>query len=629
VIGGLTSRPLRVILVADDEDCLRQCLHTGTALNWQVSFQRVGNESELAQCLASSCGDVIIVDLRLKALDPAWVVRMGKALVPVVVLCDEDDEDTVVELIHAGAATFVYRSNLHRLAKVCKRAISKALGDQSQSSDFAVRPVSDADGILAALLQEATDSIVVKDREGRYLLINPAGADFLGRPAEEIIGKTDFELFTPETAQRIADSDQDVMMQEKTQIIEDLLVPLAGETRTFQAMKCVYRGGHGQVQGIINVVRDISLKRQAEEALKESEQRFRMMADAAPAFIWMTDEQGHPTYFNKQWRDFTGQSTEEMMGGRWVEPIHPDDWATLRTQGGESFLARQPLKLEFRLRCGADGKYYWILAQGIPRFNPDGSFAGYIGSCVNIHEQKMAQKELSDYTVKLHHSNQELEQFATVASHDLQAPLRKVMMFSDAILTSSEPLSAETRDYLERMQRATRKMQELITDLLNLSRINRKGQPFQPVQLESIVQEVLADLLGETQEAKEQVILDDLNVQLEADPLQIQQLVQNLVENALKFRRENVPPRVRISAHVEQDRCVLSVADNGIGFDEKYTQRIFGVFERLHGTAAYEGSGMGLAICKKIVERHNGTITATSVPNEGSTFVVTLPLHQP
>jgi two-component system CheB/CheR fusion protein len=567
----------------------------------------------------------------MQAMDPADVLDMLKTALPVVLLCDDGDEDSVVSLIQAGAVAFLNRRNLDRLPKTCKRAVSKTLGEsklpQRAISDENV-PVSDAVGILSALLQEATDSIVVKDREGRYLLINPAGANFIGRSAEEIIGKTDFELFTPDTAQRIADSDRDVMMQEQTQIIEDLLVPLAGETRTFQAMKCVYRGGHGEVQGIINVVRDISLRRQAEEALKESEQRFRMMADAAPVFIWMTDECGNPNYFNKQWLNFTGQSLDDVKAGRWSEPILPDDWMTMQAECGERFLTRQPLKMEFRLRRQADQSYYWILAQGIPRFNSDGSFVGYIGSCVSIHEQKMAQKELSDYTIKLHRSNEELEQFATIASHDLQAPLRKVMMFSESLQKSSTELSADSRDYLERIQRAAEKMQGLVIDLLDLSRINRKGQPFQSVHLESIVKDVLTDLLGDTQESKQQVELGNLDIYLDADPVQMRQLLQNLVENALKFRQATIPLRVRIAAYVEGNACILQIEDNGIGFDEKYAERIFGVFERLHGAAAYEGSGIGLAICKKIVERHNGRIMAKSKRNFGSLFIVTLPLCQ-
>lgn len=596
-----------------------------------MELQPVSDEAALKQCVGSGFFDAMVLDVRLQAIDLATVLKLGKTVLPVVLLCDDDDEDTVVALIQAGAATFLHRSNLNRLAKVCKRAVGKALGDkpaQQQLASDVVWSVNDAVGILAALLQEATDSIVVKDREGRYLLINPAGADFIGRSAEEIIGKTDFELFTPETAQRIADSDRDVMVQEKTQIIEDLLVPLAGETRTFQAMKCVYRGSHGDVEGIINVVRDISLKRQAEDALKESEQRFRMMADAAPVFIWMTDERGKPNYFNKQWLDFTGQTLDDVKGEHWFEPVQPDDWLSIQLECGERFLTRQPMKMEFRLRCKADQNYYWILAQGIPRFNPDGSFVGYIGSCVSIHDQKMAQKELSDYTMKLHRSNQELEQFATVASHDLQAPLRKVLMFSESLQKSSSVLPEDSRDYLNRMHRAAEKMHELITDLLDLSRINRKGQPFQPIYLESIVQDVLVNLLGDTQEAKEQVELGNLNIRLEADPVQIRQLLQNLIENALKFRRADVRLRVRVSARVEGGLCVLLVEDNGIGFDEKYVDRIFGVFERLHGAAAYEGSGIGLAICKKIVERHNGNITAKSSRNCGSSFIVTLPLHQ-
>jgi PAS domain S-box-containing protein len=623
--NDLSGRSLQLVLVSECPTLTQACLDSVARLEWQAAFQPASTELMLEEVLRSDCWDLVILDLRIVSLNADRALARVRALIsqcPVVLICDEDDEVLVADLIRAGATTFLLRRNLHKLPQVCKKVVSST----SVASVKEEVEIGDAIGILKALLQEATDSIVVKDAEGRYLLINPAGARFLGRDAEEIIGKTDFELFTPETAQRIAESDRHVMLTEKTQIIEDLLVPLAGETRTFQAMKCVYRDEHGRVQGIINVVRDITLRKQAEDALKESEQRFRMMADAAPVLIWMTDDQGMPNYFNRQWLDFTGQNMEEALAAGWYQPIHPDDCITLREEMEASFVARQPLKLEFRLRRGADGKYLWILTRGVPRFNPDGSFAGYIGSCVNIHDQKMAQKELSDYAVKLYKSNQELEQFATVASHDLQAPLRKVIVFSDALLSASEELNEENRDYLQRMQRATRRMQDLITDLLNLSRINRKGQPFTAVSLRGVAEDVVADLFYEAREMQGGVELGDLDIMLDADPVQLQQLLQNLIENGLKFHRKGVPPRVKVSAWEQDHSCWIQVEDNGIGFDEKHAQRIFGVFERLHGADEYEGTGIGLAICKKIVERHGGDITAYGAPGQGARFVVMLPL---
>lgn len=243
------------------------------------------------------------------------------------------------------------------------------------------------------------------------------------------------------------------------------------------------------------------------------------------------------------------------------------------------------------------------------------------------HELKVSERALKIYAGKLERSNQELERFATIASHDLQAPLRKVIMFSDFLRNSSTTLPPETLDYIERIQKATRRMQNLITDLLSLSRVHRKGQPFRSVSMETVTREALVDLEEVLRASGGTVHVREGLPSLEGDATQLQQLMQNLLGNALKFCRPGVPPVVEVSASmIDSETCEIRVADNGIGFDEKYLDRIFSVFERLHGENEYEGTGIGLAICQKIVERHGGFITATSRPGEGATFIVQLPL---
>jgi PAS domain S-box-containing protein len=233
-------------------------------------------------------------------------------------------------------------------------------------------------------------------------------------------------------------------------------------------------------------------------------------------------------------------------------------------------------------------------------------------------------------TQELARSNAELEQFAYVASHDLQEPLRKVQAFGDLLATESgAALTEEGRDYLRRMQGASRRMQLLINDLLTFSRLTSQGRPYIEVSLARTAQEVLSDLEARLRETGGQVDVGELP-RLDADPLQMRQLLQNLIGNALKFHRPNEPPRLQVRGRVLPDgeACEITVADNGIGFDEKYLDRIFAPFQRLHGRAEYEGTGMGLAICRKIVERHGGTITARSTPKQGATFVVRLPRRQ-
>ncbi len=260
----------------------------------------------------------------------------------------------------------------------------------------------------------------------------------------------------------------------------------------------------------------------------------------------------------------------------------------------------------------------------------------------DLLEAKVEERtaELNASTEALMRSNRELEQFASVASHDLQEPLRKIQAFGDRLQDRfGDQLTEQGKDYLGRILSSASRMRRLIDDLLSFSRVASKAQPFVLTDLGTLLTEVVSDLEGRLQQTKGRVEVGELPA-LEADPMQMQQLFQNLIANGLKFNRPGVSPVVRVQGHVTTNtvnregygpvRMVeLTVQDNGIGFEEIYLDRIFNVFQRLHGRNEYEGTGMGLAICRKIVERHGGTITAKSNLGEGATFVVHLPLQQP
>ena len=237
--------------------------------------------------------------------------------------------------------------------------------------------------------------------------------------------------------------------------------------------------------------------------------------------------------------------------------------------------------------------------------------------------------ELERRARELARSNAELEQFASIASHDLQEPLRKVRTFAARVReTESESLSERGVDYLRRAEASAERMQRLIEDLLVFSRVATQTRPFIPVDLDQVVHEALEDLDDLIRRSDATVTVGKLPT-VTADPPQMRQLMQNLVSNALKFRREGVPPEVDISATVDAGTMTLIVRDNGIGFDQQYSRRIFRVFERLNGRGTYPGTGIGLALCRKIVERHGGTIAAEGVPGAGSMFTVTLPVNGP
>ncbi|EWH10872.1 multi-sensor signal transduction histidine kinase [Catenovulum agarivorans DS-2] len=245
---------------------------------------------------------------------------------------------------------------------------------------------------------------------------------------------------------------------------------------------------------------------------------------------------------------------------------------------------------------------------------------------LNVEEKT---KELAAYADELEQSNRELESFAFVASHDLQEPLRKIRAFGDRLATNyADKLDERGADFIQRMQKAATRMSNLITDLLEYSRVSSRGKPFKQVELEQVITAVLDDLEIPIEETNATINFAQLPV-IEADESQMGQLFQNLISNALKFRKQDKPPVVNIQYSESQSSDgkihIVTITDNGIGFAQEFADKIFTPFQRLHAKSAYAGTGIGLAVCRRIVERHGGTITATSTAGEGSTFTIELP----
>lgn len=390
--------------------------------------------------------------------------------------------------------------------------------------------------------------------------------------------------------------------------------------------KWLYITGVRFQDGLVITFDDITERKLAEERIQRSESLYRTFAKNMPnSLIFLFDKDLNCTLADGSAFDMLKLKREDFVGRKFVNTFDAY-YIKLLLPLFEKTLKGEESTLEVKMR----GMLFKV--HNVPIRNADGDI--FAGMCVaqDITDVKNYERELKQHIEELNNSNRELEQFAYVASHDLQEPLRKIRAFGDRLISKyMDVIGEDGRNYIERMQNASARMQKLIDDLLTFSRISRTQEPYELVDFNKVVQEVLNDLEIAIESKQVQVHVGQLPV-LHARTGQIRQLFQNLISNAVKFSRDDVQSEIHIDSQVlEKERkpnklVRIRVRDNGIGFDEKYADKIFIIFQRLHGKTEYEGTGIGLAICKRIVENHNGSITAYSHPGKGATFEIILPL---
>ena len=532
--------------------------------------------------------------------------------------------------------------------------------------------------LLNALMKGIPDTIYFKDSASRFICINNAQATTLGLESpEEAIGKTDFDFFTREHAQD-AFADEQHLIETREPVIDKVerIRRADGEFRWVSATKVPMINRDGEVLGIAGISRDITERKYSElerQVLLRIMQGVSLTDKLSDQLQLIHEAIGEVVYAKNCYVALLDEVTGLLHFEFYVDERDQVPQPRLPGDDLTSFLLKKncPLlltdKQQRQMIARAEVQVMGTVSAswlGIPLCTPNGTIGALVvksyvdsaafspkdielltsvGSQIAMTIQRQrAQDQMERTAAMLSRSNRELQDFASVASHDLQEPLRKIQAFGDRLRHKYEhQLSDDGHDYLERMLNAAQRMQTLINDLLTFSRVTTKAQPFSKVDLTLVAREVLSDLEVRIEQTGATVELSDLPV-IDADPLQMRQLLQNLIANALKFQKPDQGPVIKIFSESHSNSAEgatwtlsnpevlqLSVADNGIGFDEKYLDRIFTVFQRLHGRNTYEGTGVGLAVCRRIVERHNGSITARSQPGRGATFIVNLPVNQP
>lgn len=385
------------------------------------------------------------------------------------------------------------------------------------------------------------------------------------------------------------------------------------------------------------------------EKLRESESDYRILTDSLPIMMFTVNNRGIITYTNKWLKEFLGTTPTELNSTSWQNYIHPLDYPGYFKELNSAITKQIPLNGQYRFRTRESDDYLWHLVSILPLKNDKQIVLRWIGLLVDIDAQKTVEQALKDNkelqttqkelfnnqaelqkkVIELNRSNHELEQFAHLATHDLQEPLRKLFFYSDLLkrkYTSSIDSAGVT--VLNNMSSAASRMKELINDLLSYSRLQKQDVTFEEVNLNDVLADVIKDLDLQVREKSATIETVELPV-ITGNILRLRQLFSNLVSNSLKYSREGVPPHIQVTVENQTPDIIIRLRDNGIGFEEKHKEKIFGLFERLHTREQFPGTGIGLSICRKIVELHHGKITATGSPNEYAEFEITLPLTQP
>ncbi|ASZ12690.1 PAS domain S-box protein [Chitinophaga pendula] len=494
---------------------------------------------------------------------------------------------------------------------------------------------------LAAIVTSSDDAIISKTLDGIITSWNASAQRIFGYTAEEIIGKSILTIIPQDRQQEEVVIQQRLRQGERIEHFETKRITKNGEILDIALTVSPIKDSFGKIIGASKIIRDVTAQQMAERQIRESETLFRMAVESTRLGTWeYLSMQDHFTWSEESRRIWGFPKDIPVSYQTLLQQVHPEDLDHLKRN---ALMAMTPdqgghYNAQFRIFHYQDHQLRWVKAQGRVFFSADGQLERFIGTVLDITEEKLARESL-EKTVQertaaliamneeLQRSNHDLEQFAYIASHDLQEPLRKIQTFTSVL--QEQPDTPELREkYFPRIMQAANRMSKLIKDVLNYSRLSQSTLLKETIDLNQVLRDVLSEFDVLIEEKQAQIYVDHLPF-VQGVYIQLQQLFANLLSNALKFC--DTTPVITISHSLSPDRphphfyCVV-IADKGIGFEQRYADKIFDIFKRLNSREQYAGTGVGLALCKKIMENHRGSIIAHSEPGKGTTFHLYFPL---
>ena len=548
-----------------------------------------------------------------------------------------------------GKIKFDENGKAHRVTGIVQDITDKKLAD--------IR-INESERNFRMLADQAPIWIWLMDDDVNILFANPELLNFVGlKHYTEFTGKVWETIVHPDDIEVVYKNYHEGASQQKSFNFECRVKNAKKGNFEWIFVNVVARKKDNEFAGFIGTAINIHQQKMQMIALEESEERFRTLAESLPVLVWVTDKHGNAEYASGKWGEYAGKHSLNYED--WVHMVHPDDLENINKVWSHSLSTGDVYRYDVRLKSKM-GEYRWFTVNGEPVFDAENKIVKWIGTFTDVQAEKSFSQELEkqvkqrtkelliakdNLTFKndeLEKMNKELESFAYVSSHDLQEPLRKIQTFSNRILEKEyDNLSEIGQEYLRRMRLAGERMQQLIQDLLAYSRTKTTDRKFESVNLDRVLIDIKDDLKDEIKQKNVVIDMDDTcSITVKIIPFQFRQLIYNLISNSIKFAKDDVQPVIKLVCEVaegsemsnkklmpNQKYYHLKLSDNGIGFKTDYKDKIFEIFQRLHGREEYTGTGIGLAIVKKIVDNHNGFIEADGELGVGATFDIYIPTN--